>query len=83
VNTTSRAERVREAQRLRAEGLLLREIGQRMGVAKTTVHAWLSDPDRSLEKARKDSYRGICDTCGGPTDGSNGASAAPTRCLQC
>lgn len=79
----TRAEKVARAQALRADGLLLREIAARMGVAITTVHAWLADPDRSLEIARKLSYGGECDTCGGPTDGSNGAAKAPTRCRDC
>jgi DNA-binding NarL/FixJ family response regulator len=40
-----RAQSVAEASRLREQGLLLREIGDRMGVSPKTVHAWLSDPE--------------------------------------
>lgn len=79
----TRTERVAEAQRLRSDGLRLREIGERMGAATQTVHAWLSDPDGSRLKARKDSYRGSCEDCGAPTDGSNGASNAPRYCRTC
>jgi hypothetical protein len=36
------------------------------------------------ERCRRDTlYAGTCDTCGGPTDGSDGASRAPTRCADC
>jgi hypothetical protein len=78
-----KAKRVAEARRLRSDGLLLREIGVRMGVARTTVHGWLDDPDGSKLRARKDSYRGVCVVCGGQTDGSNGREAAPELCMSC
>jgi lambda repressor-like predicted transcriptional regulator len=78
----SRAESEAMAAALRAEGLKLREIAERMGVAISTVDSWLNDPGGLRLKARKDSYRGTCDTCGGLTDGSAGFNA-PTRCLGC
>jgi transcriptional regulator with XRE-family HTH domain len=68
---------------LRADGLKLREIAERMGVAIPTVDAWINDPGGARLRARKDSYRGVCKDCGRPTDGSNGADQAPTRCLAC
>lgn len=80
---STRAERVREAQRLRADGLLFREIAERMGVALSTVDAWLNDPDGSRLRARQASYAGKCDTCGGPTNGHDGPGRAPTTCLTC
>lgn len=83
VTTVSRAERVRECRELREQGLLLREIGERLGLAQTTVHAYLDDPDGSKMRARKDSYRGRCSECGGPTTGCNGAAKAPTLCKGC
>jgi hypothetical protein len=61
-----RAQSVAEASRLRHEGLLLREIGARLGVSAKTVHAWLSDPDGSKARERKQRYRAICVACGGP-----------------
>jgi hypothetical protein len=79
----TRAEKVAEAQRLRGEGLLLREIAERMGSKTGTVHSWLADPDLSKQRARREGYRGTCVDCGKPTDGSNGAAKAPTRCSAC
>lgn len=78
----TRGEKVREAQRLRAQGLRLREIAERMGVAPTTAAAWLADPDLAKQRARRERYRGVCLHCGGPTDGSNGYDA-PTICREC
>jgi hypothetical protein len=76
-------ERVAEARRLRdEEGLILREIAIRLGAAPSTIHAWLSDPDGSQLRARKDSYAGVCVDCGGPTSGSQGRRAQP-RCQEC
>jgi transposase len=78
------AEKVTEAQRLRAEGLKLREIGERMGVPLKTAANWLSAPDGSRLRARKESYRGTCVDCGAPTNGSRGRGPnAPKRCVSC
>lgn len=78
----SRAEKVEQAQVLREQGLLLREIAERMGVAERTVSEWLSDPDGAKLKARRDSYRGTCVDCGARTNGSSGRDA-PERCNHC
>jgi hypothetical protein len=78
----SRAERAAEAQRLRADGLKIREIGERMGASTSTVSDWLHDPDSSRLKARKDFYRGFCQRCGAQTDGSNGRGRAPLVCAE-
>jgi hypothetical protein len=80
---SDRLAKATEAQRLREEGLLLREIAERMGAKRTTVSAWLCDPDGSKLRARKDSYRGECIDCGARTDGSNGRANAPRRCDEC
>lgn len=79
----ARAEREQEARRLRDSGLLFREIAERMGVAVSTVDAWINDPGGVRLKARKDSYRGECRDCGAQTDGSNGLDGAPERCHPC
>lgn len=72
------------AQQLRAQGLKLREIAAVMGYKVATVHAWLSDPDRSKEVARKRSYAGTCIDCGGSTSGTaNGLDRIPERCAPC
>lgn len=79
----TRAEKAAVALSLRNEGLLQREIAERMGCSVKTVNAWLTDPDGSKLKARKDGYRGTCTECGGQTDGSNGSAAAPSVCAEC
>lgn len=79
----TRAEKVHRARRFRDEGLLLREIGERMGVAVQTVHDWLNDPNGTKLRARKDSYRGTCQYCGEPTMGGNGPTKAPRQCTAC
>lgn len=45
--TTTRAERVREAQYLRSLGLTLIQIGETLGVGRSTASSYLSDPDLS------------------------------------
>lgn len=77
----TREEKVAKAQILRAEGLKLREIAKKMGVAVQTVNSWLCDPDGSKAKARKASYTGICSECGGPTP--YGGGRVTLRCGDC
>ena len=79
----SRTVLAQRAQELRAAGLLQREIAVRLGVSRSYVAALYNDPDGAKARARKDSYRGTCESCGAPTDGSNGRGAAPTRCDPC
>lgn len=79
----TRSEREAEARRLRAEGLLTREIAERMGVAVSTADAYLNDPGGAKLRARKDGYRGRCVECGTRTDGSRGAALAPSLCMAC
>lgn len=79
----TRAERAAEAARLRAEGLKLREVAERMGLSVSYAHALLKDPDGSLDRARKQSYGSPCVDCGKPTNGSNGAQGAADRCWSC
>jgi transposase len=80
---SDRLAKAAEAQRLRDEGLLLREIAERMDAKLKTVHSWLTDPDGSKLRARKDGYRGKCVDCGARTDGSNGPAQAAIRCQSC
>lgn len=81
----TRVEKIAEAQQLRAEGLTYREIGERMGYARSTVREWLNDPDLSQARARKASYgTQPCVDCGAPTKfgAANGYADTP-RCLRC
>lgn len=77
-----RAERAKEAARLRAQGLNGLQIARRMGVSRSYAYELLNDPDGFKVRERKDSYRGECEDCGAPTDGSNGR-AAPRFCQTC
>jgi Homing endonuclease associated repeat len=79
----SRAQKIANAQELRAQGLVFREIAAEMGVAVSTVGDWLNDPDGSRSRARKHSYAGSCVDCGASTSGSNGREHAPKRCRNC
>jgi transposase len=51
----TREEKVREARRLRAEGLTRRAIGERMGVTQAAVTKWLNP--NAAEWARRDNAR--------------------------
>lgn len=68
----TRAERVAEAQRLRAQGLKMREIAEEMGQPISTIDGYINDPDREKQKARFARYGGSCPKCGGPRDGHHG-----------
>ena len=80
---TSRRERAAQAQMLRAQGLLQRQIAEVMNVSCSYVSALLCDPDGAQVRARKSRYAGVCCDCGSPTDGSDGAAKAPKRCAPC
>lgn len=80
-----RTELVAEANRLRAEGLNVREIALTMGKGEGTVRSWFSDPDGSKARALKASYQGACVECGYPTShgGGSGREKASLRCIYC
>lgn len=71
------------ARELRSQGLKYREIGEQFGVPPRTVASWVLDPDGRKKRARVARYAGVCECCGGPTDGANGAAAAPRECMDC
>lgn len=79
----SRAERFVQITVLRRDGLTIRQVGLRLGISRSMVSEIINDPDGSKARARRESYAGVCDECGGPTDGSNGRANAPPRCLYC
>ncbi len=60
-----------EAKRLRAEGLMLKEIAERLGRPRSTVHAAVTDINarrRAYKRAwDREHYRGTCERCGGLT----------------
>lgn len=76
-------ERVAEARLMRANGADYHRIAEHFGIAYTTAHAWVTDPDRNQELARKESYRGTCEECGAPTYGGRGPGKAATHCVDC
>lgn len=68
---------------LRAQGLTWGQIGERLGLKKSTIGSLFSDPDGSKDRERKRRYQGSCIECGGPTHGGDGRERAPRRCLWC
>jgi hypothetical protein len=79
----SRAEHAAEAAALYARGALQREIAEIMGLSRSHVSALLNDPDGSKDRARKDSYGGICEQCGRPTSGADGPAQVARFCNHC
>ncbi len=79
----TRAEKVAEAQRFRAQGWKLPEIAERMAAKPATVRAWLADPDLSKQRARRARYSRPCADCGRPTNGSGGYAVQHKRCAEC
>lgn len=80
---TKTPNRVALATAMRDAGFLLRECADHFGVSVKTIHSWVTDPEGLKLRARKESYSGECEVCGGPTTGCNGADRAPTVCMEC
>ena len=80
---TSRAELGPRARKLRREGKMLREIAFELGVSKSAVAEWCDPQTNRKRKARRARYAGVCELCGGRTDGSHGPGSAPSRCRSC
>src|SRR4051812_22570863 len=72
-----------DAARLRAQGLVVREVASRLGISRSYANLLLLDPDGSRDRRRKDGYGGVCESCGARTDGSNGRAKAPAVCARC
>lgn len=79
----TRAQKVARATRLRQQGHTLKQIGEMMGAARSTVSTWISDPDLSKQHARRRRYAQPCPSCGEPMDGSNGYKRSPQMCSFC
>ena len=77
----TRAERVRQCRELRDQGLVMREIGERLELATSTVHAYLNDPDGSRAHERK--MRGRCVDCGTAIRADQPGRGNPVRCAPC
>lgn len=78
----TRGELVTAAVDLRAQGLIVREIAERLGVSRSYAYELLTDPDGTRAKERKARYAGECVDCGAHTSGSEGRRAEP-RCRAC
>lgn len=80
---TGRAVLAAEVARLRAAGLLYRQIAERLGISRSYASELAADPDGSRGAARKKGYGGVCERCGARTDGSSGRRRAPRLCGSC
>lgn len=78
-----REELVEWVRLLRERGWTHVRIAKELCISRSYASMLDADPDRSKERARKDSYRGTCEGCGARTDGSNGPASAPRLCLDC
>jgi hypothetical protein len=73
-----------EIKRLReVEGLMWREIGERLGLSLKTVHDYYAYPTHEADRARRERYTGTCVECGGRTNNGGAASGPPERCTDC
>lgn len=79
----TRAEKAAHAAALRAGGCSLAEVAESMGISTSYASELLNDPTGSKSRARKQRYRGTCETCGGRTTGGNGPGKAPATCAEC
>jgi hypothetical protein len=81
--TITRQERAEQVLDALADGFNSRQIAERLGISYTYVRDLISDPTGEKMQARRDSYQGVCEMCGGPTCGSDGPAKAPRFCSTC
>jgi hypothetical protein len=75
--TVRTPERVAEATRLRNQGLMFREIADRMGVSVNAANEWVNDPDGARRAMRKAGYAGRCVDCGRRRSGRYRGDSSP------
>lgn len=85
---TRREQLYPEIKRLReVEGLMWREIGERLGLAKTTVQDYYSDPDNSKHMERHRRWQkndfATCPVCGGQMTGNALRRNPAATCAAC
>lgn len=80
--TRARLELAARARQRREQGWLNREIAAEFGISVNYASALIRDPDGAKSRARKDSYRGRCERCGGETTGSEGRGKT-RHCANC
>lgn len=76
-----RAEQVRELRDV--GGLKWAAIAVALGISTSYARQLYVDPQGAADRARKDSYRQPCPSCGRLMDGSNGRRGGPTLCSTC
>lgn len=81
--TEERLALARRATALRRDGRLIREIAAELHVSRSYASALLNDPDGAQARARKDSYRRSCPSCGKPMTGCYGPAHQPGLCITC
>lgn len=81
--TPARVQLAADAARLRKKGMTQKEIAAELNCARSYVAELLSDPAGEKARARKDSYRGICENCGASTNSCNGPGKASKLCASC
>ncbi|MGH2904822.1 MAG: hypothetical protein ACRDK7_14765 [Solirubrobacteraceae bacterium] len=65
-----------------SEGLSIVQIAERVGRSPATIRSYFYDPDGSTGRRVKQTYRGVCETCGVATSGE-GPGRARARCARC
>ncbi len=81
--TYTRAERLEQINTLQEGGFNHRQIAHQLGISISQVRAVRNDPDGNKTRNRRERYQGVCENCGGKTDGSGGYHKAPLRCAAC
>lgn len=79
----SREERAKQIAELRKRGMWPAQIARYLGLSSSYVYELIHDPTGVKSAARRDSYRGTCESCGRKTFGGDGPAKAPKLCRKC